>query len=236
MSKWLFRSAFALSLGCVSIAPVSVVADTTVAIILEVTGDREPEVDAYTQLEHKSVITLGPGALLRFNHRGTCRRVTVVGEGTLTVRRGSYRFTGQTSEEVEAICQNPIVYVDPDMESAGLTTRGTRTSIVLHTGKPHLIVSGYDTAHFYKVEFQAIDPKDDAGKTPGVTASADIAGPVTRWPESEAPLESGSTYKVILVKDGKISKSAGTIRIDYLAQPLASQHFLLFDYGDAVLK
>ena len=256
LPKWLYWLAFVLILGGVVLPTTPVVADITVGIVLEATGKTEPEVTAYSTLKHKESITLGPGASLRFNHRHTCHRVTVVGEGTLTVRAGSYHFTGETSEQVKAKCQKALIYIDPHMESGGSATRGAITTTILRTGKPQLIVSGYDTAHFYKVEFRLIKSEDvavgrvdeahgdvsvthskeNSGKALGVIASIDLAGPRTKWPESKASLESGSTYKVILAKDGKTSKFAETIIIDYSAEPLASQHFLLMDFGDAALK
>ena len=185
-----------------------------------------------------------------------CEQVTVEGEGVLTVRAGSYQFTGHRPEVVRDACPRDIEYVPKDMQPGGTVQRGAKPlQRILYTEKPDLVISGYDPAHVYEVEFrhtvsrsapvgQVSNVDGSVSVTHAETSEAEMQTPitiklsasVTEWPETEFTLKTGSSYETNLRKDGENSRDTVLVQIGNPDEFLPSLNILLLDFGNGALK
>jgi hypothetical protein len=211
--------------------------DGMVAIVLEVQGTTHPQLGIYPELKHKEEIELGAGATLMFSHYYTCEEVSLEGAGVLTVRKGSYSFSGKIPVvKSSEVCVAVIDYVDSDMEPAGAHKRAITSQKLINTEKPILFISRYDPVHVYEIEFHHLgegvpSAHQTSENDTGTSITLKLSEKITQWPTNGPSLKKGSVYKVELRKNGKGSLDATLIEIGKPLQGVLSTNLLVLNYG-----
>jgi hypothetical protein len=165
-------------------------AQTTAALVLEVSGAVSPAVRPYAEVPADLRVTLPEAARIVFNHYGTCQVVTVVG-GAVTVGAERYTVTGAQRESATR---------RPCLKRIRLTGSGDVGGIVLRSPKARPALS-----LGLRPTFVLVGPRADAFQAVRVARGGKtvfegrLEGAHFRWPASAIPLVVGQDYELVLL-------------------------------------
>ena len=194
-----------------------------VGIVLHVDGTVEPEMEICGQFTNGARVVLNSGASLTFNHFDRCEEITIHGSGELQVRTGSYSFTGGSPTVKQTACQKILHYVDPNLESAGISTRGLSVAVEITSwSRPLIVVLDHDPALNYVAEFKVEEPY--------VSVRIPLIGAKTAWPAASPSLTPGLVYNLTLVREEVRSEDVARIRVISKAEASLTERFILLDF------
>lgn len=126
--KTIGAAVFGYSLLC-----VASLAGQPVALVLELTGDTEPALVPFSEIEDGTEIRLGKESRLSFVHYGTCTMVIIIG-GEVRVDRHRYLIRrGRVEMERTQDCPREVV-LDEGGTASGALMQGSESAGVLMRG------------------------------------------------------------------------------------------------------
>lgn len=185
-----------------------------VALVLDVTGNVSPEVQAFDEIDAGTELTLKEGASLTVEHYQICEQVTLRGGslmvGTESLGLDNARFVARRPVECPEIVQLP----SPSM-NAGVIVRNV-ASAWRHDAppriglRPSVLVPGSDGARDLRIE-----------KDGEEVATLAIVDGQSLWPEGARQLAAGERYELIL------SDGAATHRVEVVTDGDARARLVL---------
>jgi hypothetical protein len=165
-------------------------AQASAGLVLEASGSINPPVRAYTEIPGGTALNLADGARLVFAHYQTCKTVTVVGGGTVTVTAGSYITKGGKQSDERTPCPKKVS-VRGGGELGGVVYRSVSANRGLTLqSEAAFVVSGHRAADFAVARIT----RDGA-----VVAEGPIRDQVFRWPAGTTPLSPDTAFELTLV-------------------------------------
>lgn len=179
-----------LCAGLVAIAGAAQAAQA-VALILDVAGVANQDVQPFIELGANDSVDLGGGSITLM-HYGTCEEVVVEG-GTLVVTERQYLTRkGKIVSVTRAKCPKKVA-LEGEARTGGVRLRAGSAGLKLGT-EPSFVVIGPGRADIAEVAVLH-------GGTE--VARFKLSGPKVRWPEGTAPLAPGRDYALAFTrKDG----------------------------------
>lgn len=197
-------------IACLVAAPA---AAEPAALVLEVSGEVEPALLAFSEIEAGTDITLAEDARLSIVHYGTCKILTLVG-GSLRVDENRY-LIGRSRVETERAQGCPRqVALEGEGSAAGVLMRGgDEDALPAMPLRPSFVFAGAEASAVARVEILV------AGEP---VVSLGMEGRRAAWPEDAPDLEAGTVYAVAIDKtDG--SRTA----YDFMAQARGARTLLI---------
>ncbi len=155
------------------------------ALVLDVIGDTEPAIFAYSEIEAGTEITLADEATLSLIHYGTCTALTLVG-GSLRIEANRYRIgRSRVEQERSQECPNEVALAE-DGTAAGVLMRGGDGALHLPL-RPSFVLAGGRADTVERIDILS-------GTEP--VMSLPVKARHVDWPQDAAALESGSEYGV----------------------------------------
>lgn len=183
------------------------------ALVLEVSGETEPALLAFSEIEAGTDITLAEDARLGIVHYGTCKILILVG-GSLRVDQNRY-LIGRSRVETERTQDCPRqVALEGEGSAAGVLMRGRDEDAVPAMAlRPSFIFVGGEADAVAGVEILA------EGEP---VASMGVEGRRAAWPEDAPDLVSGTVYAVAIAKSDGSHKA-----YDFIAQTRGTRALLI---------
>jgi hypothetical protein len=181
----------------IGLAATRALAGEPAALVLDVTGDTEPAVFPYSEIEAGTEVTLADDATLSLIHYGTCKALTLIG-GSVRIEANRYLIGRSRVEEERAQdCPNEVALAE-DGTAAGVLMRG---GDALHLPlRPSFVLAGGRADTVERIDILS-------GAEPVMTLP--VKARHVAWPEDAAALKSGSEYGVSIVhSDGSSSEYA----------------------------
>jgi hypothetical protein len=181
------------------------------ALVVELSGDTEPALFPFSEIEAGTEIRLSDESRLGFVHYGTCKMVIMIG-GEVRIERRRYLIRrGRVESERAQDCPREVV-LDVDGTAAGVLMRSGETVSAMPL-RPSFVFAGARADGIASVEVRAGDV---------VVATLPAEGRRAAWPETAPDLEAGTVYAV------EIAWADGTRRgYDFVAEPHGRQRLLI---------
>lgn len=191
LKMWRF---LAILFGGLAFAPIGAMA-APVALVLEVTGEITPPVQAFGEMEAGSSFEIGAGGRIQFLHYPTCQNVVVEG-GKLNLTSENFRVSkGRIIEVSRADCPQRLVAASTDASPgvAGVVLRGANDSVLKVSQRPEFLLLGKACSQFARLRL-----------TQGETVLLDMGleTGLIKWPENLASLQTGREYSLHLTGTG----------------------------------
>ena len=177
------------------------------ALILDVSGQVEPEVALYDELGDGTVLKLGSDAKLTISHYGACEEVALTG-GTVSIERDKLGIEGSQIESRSPVqCPDQVVMAAADLINMAVTLRSAKKTKVM-APSPEFVMPGA-----WGKQFDKLDIYGDGGQV----ATLAVSGGHAAWPADKQPLTVGQSYVVVLNGPGAQQHAA---RIEVTGDPL----------------
>jgi len=192
------------------------------ALVLELSGDTEPALFPFSEIEDGTEIRLGEESRLGFIHYGTCKMVIMIG-GEVRIEQSRYLIRrGRVESERVQHCPREVVLLDEEGTAAGVLMRGAESAGVLLRGRE--TVSGMPL----RPSFVFVGARADRVTSVEISADGTVVatlladGRRAAWPETAPDLEADSVYAVeIAWADGTRST------YDFVAEPRGRRRLLI---------
>ncbi|MEQ1889470.1 MAG: hypothetical protein ABL951_09875 [Alphaproteobacteria bacterium] len=162
-----------------------------VALVLDITGEVIPALEAFTEITAGSSFDLGTGGRLNFLHYPTCQKVLVEG-GKLSLSSENFRISkGKVIDMSRAECPQRVVLASADSGAgiAGVVLRGASDGALKVSQQPGFLLLGASASQFKQLEIMQ-------GKNSLLQAT--LGNKPVYWPETLDPLQAGGEYSVVL--------------------------------------
>ncbi|MEM7189471.1 MAG: hypothetical protein AAF439_07655 [Pseudomonadota bacterium] len=165
-------------------------ADSPKALILDITGEIEPAVEAFDELPAGQTLTLSPGAEISMTFYPTCEDVSIRG-GIISITENSMTIDGdgEVTAYAKGECPGNVKLAASDLINAAIITRSndTRPAISL---RPTIAVIGRDISRFKSVAVYSLDNQ--------LVQEVPLEGRKAKWPLDVAPLTDGGEYLLVV--------------------------------------
>lgn len=181
------------------------------ALVLELTGDTEPALFPFAEIDDGTEIRLGEESRLGFVHYGTCKMVIMIG-GEVRIEQRRYMIRrGRVESERAQECPRQVV-LDEEGTAAGVLMRGGEAVSAMPL-RPSFVFVGARADGIAAVEVSAGD---------ALVATLPAEGRRAAWPETAPDLEAGTVYAV------EIAWVDGTrLAYDFVAEPRGRRRLLI---------
>ncbi len=181
------------------------------ALVLELSGDAEPALFPFAEIEDGTEIRLGDESRLGFVHYGTCKMVIMIG-GEVRIEQRRYMIRrGRVESERAQDCPREVV-LDEDGTAAGVLLRGAEALSAMPL-RPSFVFAGARADGIASVEISVADT---------VVATLPADGRRAAWPDDAPDLEAGAIYAV------EIAWADGSRRAyDFVAEPRGRRRQLI---------
>ena len=191
------------------------------ALVVELSGEIEPALFPFSEIEDGTEIRLGEETRLGFVHYGTCKMVVMIG-GEVRIERRRYMIRrGRVESERAQDCPREVV-LDEEGTAAGVLMRGAESAgVLMRSGetvsvmplRPSFVFAGARADGIASVAVGAGD---------AVVATLPAEGRRAAWPETAPDLEADTVYTV------EIAWADGTRRAyDFVAEPRGRRRLLI---------
>ncbi len=186
--------------------PFAALAAEPAALVLDISGQVDPEVGLFDEVADGTVLKLGKDAHLTLSHYGICEEVALVG-GTVSIGREKLDLEGsQVESRTPVQCPDTIVMSAADLVNMSVTLRSAKQARVM-APTPDFVLAGK-----WGKQFDRLDVHSKSGRM----ATMSVSDGQASWPEDVAPLTVGETYVVILNGPGAQQYAA---RIEVTGEP-----------------
>ncbi len=181
------------------------------ALVLELSGDTEPALFPFSEIEDGTEIRLGEESRLGFVHYGTCKVVIMIG-GEVRVEQSRYLIRrGRVESERAQDCPRQVV-LDEEGTAAGVLMRGGEAVSAMPL-RPSFVFAGARADGIASVQVSGEGV---------VVAALPVDGRRAAWPDDAPDLEAGAIYAV------EIAWADGTRRAyDFVAEPRGRRRQLI---------
>jgi len=156
------------------------------ALVLDVSGDTEPAIFPYSEIEDGTEVTLGDDARLSLIHYGTCTALTLVG-GSVSIEANRYLIgRSRVEEERSQDCPNEVALAE-DGTAAGVLMRDAAGGALHLPIRPSFVMAGGSADTVERIDILS-------GAEP--VMALPVKARHVDWPEGAPALESGSEYGV----------------------------------------
>jgi hypothetical protein len=195
------------------------------ALVLEVRGANVPGVAPYTELPVGKYVKLPGGTTLLFLHYTTCRIVSVIGGGTLTLRAQDYQISRGAQHSVARTPCPRRVILPLGGEVAGSHMReigpGVPSRHWLLSTRPRFVLVGPRANAFVRVRLSKLGPQGNVGDITSETVlEASLKHRRLRWPKRAASLDNYAIYK--LAFEPKANAQIAPVEVTFMAMPSAA--------------
>ncbi len=172
--------------------PAMTAAAKPVALVVDIVGDSEPRIEAFTELVAGAKIDLGKSTRIEFLDYNSCKNVTAVG-GILhfTERRYTLR-KGKVIDAKRARCPK-VTVLKTDARLGGVLLRGAKSGLKVKA-RPHFVIAGDSRDKFNRLRVL---------KGEAEILSTEIKGYRFEWPEGAADLAPGQDYALEFLAAGQ---------------------------------
>jgi len=179
-------------------------AQTASGMLMEVSGQTEPAVQALSEVQPGFTVKLAPGAKLSFVHYSTCKLVNVEG-GTVTLKLTAYTVTdGKVLNEQKRCPKRFALVAGGSTEAGALVVRGDAPRARPMAARPIVLLAGTAADSYSAAELRSGDR---------LVASMAVSGRRAALPDSAPALKPGEVYQLVLVpkSGGKPATTAVTV-------------------------
>ncbi len=198
-AKWrsyIFSASILVALFC---GVASRASAEPVALVLDVTGEVTPALEAFTEIMAESSFDLGTGGRLNFLHYPTCQKVLVEG-GKLNLSAENFRISkGKVIDMSRAECPQRVVLASADSGAgiAGVVLRGASDGALKVSQQPGFLLLGASAGQFKRLEI--MQGKKSLFQAP-------LENKPVYWPETLDPLLAGGEYSAVLTGANSITR------------------------------
>lgn len=168
-------------------APAALIAQP-VALTVDLTGQIEPGVDLYGELESGRTYALADDAMLEFLHYPSCQTVIVQG-GEVVFSAENFRVRGGRIVDVQRTRCPESIRLTAEGAVAALVVRGGDADPLRLGGNAAFIVVGAGAGRIERIRIR---------RGEDVLYAGPLAGRSFTWPQDRAPLAAGDDYLVEL--------------------------------------
>lgn len=181
-------------------------AQTASGMLMEVSGQTEPAVQALSEVQPGFTVKLAPGAKLSFVHYSTCKLVNVEG-GTVTLKLTAYTVTdGKVLNEQKRCPKRFALVAGGSTEAGALVVRGDTATAKARpmAARPIVLLAGVAADSYSAAELRSGDK---------LVATMTVSGRRAVLPDSAPALKAGEVYQLVLVPKagGKPATTAVTV-------------------------
>ena len=159
------------------------------ALVVEIAGGKIPDLQPYSEIAEGTTVGVPAGVRLVFQHYASCRKVAVLGTGSIAFTPGGYTITGGTKESDAKVACPRKVTLKTSGEAAGVLLRSVGTGVTLST-RPAIVLVGPRAEEIKTVRVMHGDT---------VVLESTLDGRVFRWPAGAAPLSAATVYTLRLI-------------------------------------
>ena len=157
------------------------------ALILDVTGETDPAVEAFEELPVGARVRLGDGVSMSLSHYGSCEDVTVEGGAVMIGKSNIGLARARILDRTKAACSQALDLAEGDVAAGGVVLRGMAHPAAIPV-RPVFIVTG-DLAGYDRLVIM---------QRATVVVSIPLRGRRADWPAGSASLEANRDYTVSL--------------------------------------
>ena len=183
----------------------SSVAGIKIGMVLQVKGEIFPPVEQFSQLISQKTFDLSENAYLELAIYADCKIIQINGPGLLNIQDELLWSGDEFGEKTNNNCVKPLIYTNPDLETAGINLRGENTIARMSrlqinetlsiSSRPVIIFDGFTKLSNHELIITGN----------GQQFNIQLNSPVTHWPANEISLVPGMIYQFHLATGQRVS-------------------------------
>lgn len=159
------------------------------ALIVDVLGFTEPQIDAFDELNDGASILLAADAELALTYYPTCEDLTIRG-GRISISGDKMTLDeGELVSRSEGQCPGAVKMSPADVVNASVVTRSVAAKPIISTLPRVIGITGPDAGSYTKISVYGPD---------GIVFEAAVEGRGAKWPQDIDALDTAKQYTIVL--------------------------------------